>query len=717
MADTALGSHHKKGHFNEEDIFNLEGGEEEVLPEIRNFIQLPGGNAGPDKDDGDAAEDGSATTAGGPAKSELTTHYVYTTLTHKKSSPAPPPTPLPTEGGDVDGAISGSFQSLKNLHQGTRDGLPAELAYTSVHQKHSNEKNAQNPEELPEGWTPPSPTAAPTPGEEEDATGDGKEDEIMRVNQAPDYDGDDDDLARDGLRKCESSEGVFGDDRQSSKNGGGVLRYQYELVQDVSYLDSDLERDILPLLEAAISDWLLPTFFPEECLPLGSGNVDSAVRARGLLRAKRSKYGGNSRGIQNVKVVGLSGAPPDFPLDQQVCATEYNPLTPDQEHQCHVIEGALTVYFPPSSSASSLLSATTLTTLKSIHQGMSDGSLAQMSHPAILQLVFLESSYSLTPILPEEWGPRSKGDSGIKGSDGSSKKGVIAAAVLVPLILLLCCAAGFLWWRRQQEKREENDDDIDAEFTDGDVEESTRSSVVELDAEGNEVRTLQERMFLWARFRHKQRHSEEDEIEDAKRGNRRRGRRSRPPSLQSSVNEHSITSSSAAESSVMESSDTETDTDTDTDGDEASMEGSTTDGSTTDGSTTDENDSTASSDSDSSSEEDTDEDDDVFPSTQFDLSRDLEMLSNPNFNNPYSRRRKNRGPAGSRPNRNIVIGGAADEDSSVATGMTGMSEKTEKVSNRYIVGANGVGDDVSVATGATGMISESTAKISNVHRL
>ncbi len=354
---------------------------------------------------------------------------------------------------------------------------------------------------------------------------------------------------------------------------------------------------------------------------------------------------------------------------------------------------------------------------------MSDGSIAEMSHPAILQLVFLESSYFLAPVLPEEWGPPSEGEQGTKGVDGSSNKGVVAAAVLVPILLLLCCVAGILWWRRQQ-KRQDDEVDTNPETPEGDIEESTQSSVAELDAEGNEVRTLQERMFLWARFRHKQRLSEEDDIEDAKLGNRRRGRRSRlgadnsaPSSLQSSVNEHSVTSSSAAESSVMESSDTETDTDTDTDGDDASMDGSTTDGSTTEGSTTDENDSTASSDSDSSSEEDTDEDDDVFPNTQFDLSRDLEMLSNPSFNNPYSRRRKNRGQAGPRPNRNIVIGGAADEESSVATGMTGMSEKTEKVSNRYVVGGNGLGDEMSVGTGATGMISESTAKISNVHRL
>jgi hypothetical protein len=136
-------------------------------------------------------------------------------------------------------------------------------------------------------------------------------------------------------------DGKFGDDRQSAKNGGVVLRYQYEVTQDLdgygSIINERGERDgsdylkseVLPGLEGAIGDWLLPVFFGDECLKIriesdgdeegvgdeeGSGiaAVEEVVGGRRRLMDHESL---RHRRLEN-KVVGLDVAPVDFPLAQ-----------------------------------------------------------------------------------------------------------------------------------------------------------------------------------------------------------------------------------------------------------------------------------------------------------------------------------------------------------------------------------------------------------------
>ncbi|KAL7462402.1 hypothetical protein ACHAXS_002779, partial [Conticribra weissflogii] len=487
---------------------SAEGGESHVPPpsEETTYFQLPGWTVDDVDEEG---RDGDVNSADSDSSSSQSVSH--TTLTHGKSSqekdhspPTPVPTPHPTaspvEGGNDDGdsGLGGSFQSLKNLHEGdTADGLPADLVDTSIHRKHSREKNAKNPDELPEGWSSPAPTKAPTGTDE---------DEIQRVNAAPDQeeetnadadaDADADESDNDdgqGKRECKSNNGgVFGDDRQSSKNGGVVLRYRYELVQDLTYLDSDLKDDILPMLEEAVSDWLLPAFFPDECLEID------------IFGMRRLKYG-NLRGLQSGNIVGLSGAPPDLPLDQEECSYDYSgsSSTRDVEHECHVVDGSVTLYFPPNRPASTLLSATTLTTLRSIQDGMNSQALAKMSHPAILQLTFLESSYTLVPSIPASWG-MNEANEVIKTRNNNANAGAIAAGVLIPLLLFCCCAAGgFVWWRRQQDLDYENaqDKDVNELSSSSDGTGEGGGGDDDDDTEDDPEETIQEKILLWSRFR------------------------------------------------------------------------------------------------------------------------------------------------------------------------------------------------------------------------
>mmetsp|Transcript_9307 Transcript_9307/g.19581 ORF Transcript_9307/g.19581 Transcript_9307/m.19581 type:complete len:795 (-) Transcript_9307:130-2514(-) len=771
MTDFPAAEHWQKHHFDEQDIV-------EVEEEIDQYLFLPSSSTAnefhPLLRTGDRPEDGNASTEGNesyaPPLAEETTYFQLpgwtvddvdedglngdvdtadtdssssqspsdTALTHGKSShekdyspstlnPTHYPTASPIEGGGNSGVgsgLSGSFQSLKNLHEGdTRDGLPADLVNTAVHQKHSKEKNAKNPDELPEGWSSPAPTKAPTAAEE---------DEVQRVNAAPDQEEDESENDdSEGKRECKSNNGgVFGDDRQSSKNGGVVLRYRYELVQDLSYLDSDLTEDILPLLEEAVSDWLLPAFFPDECLEID------------IFGMRRLQYG-NLRGLQSVNIVGLSGAPPDLPLDQEECYYDYSgsSSTRDVEHECHVVDGSVTIYFPPNRPASTLLSATTLTTLRSIQDGMNSQALAKMSHPAILQLTFLESSYTLVPVIPASWG-LTENNQVVKSRNANANAGAIAAGVLIPLLLFCCCAAGgFVWWRRQQDldytSVQEKDVNELSSSSDG-----TGEGGDDDDTEDDPEDSIQDKILLWTRFRQNQKSSTTSAIAAEKKEAKRRLKdelRRRPPSTsteESATNiDKSFTSSSgadtntsSAEASTTTDGSTTTDDDTSTEGSTTTDEESTTDESTTD---TDKDNSTTTSSSSSSSSSDSDsdsEDDDavsgIMPSkyymdpNYFNLDQDLQMLgSSPGIGLvPGGRRRKLKKKGGPVVNTNIFMTGKHDDEISVATGVSGVSgiisvasEKTAKASNRIAVG----GDDNSVATGLHSAASESTAKVAN----
>lgn len=136
----------------------------------------------------------------------------------------------------------------------------------------------------------------------------GGDDTVELVQRAPNEDdaGDDDDATESGgggsSSNCRSIQGKYGE--RHKNNPGIVLRYQYELIQDLTGIDWTIndrgERDgsaylvenIVPNLEQGVGDVLVRTFF-DEC----SG------RKRRLRRL-------------NTMVVGLDGEPPDFPLEQ-----------------------------------------------------------------------------------------------------------------------------------------------------------------------------------------------------------------------------------------------------------------------------------------------------------------------------------------------------------------------------------------------------------------
>ena len=234
-------------------------------------------------------------------------HYTSTHHLHSKNNFTPrPQPPLPLPASDSESITR--FYDLRAIHNSSPrigsdalDYVPQEII--ELHIKKSKEKNGVNPEELPEVWKAPPP---PEENNQDTANGNGDtnedDDEVELVQRAPDSNPND-----DISDSCRTIRGKYGE--RSSKNPGIILRYQYELIQDLSNIDYSMnsrgERDgteylvenVVPALEQGVGDLLVRTLF-EEC-----GGRRIRRRMRGGRRLKST-------------VVGLDGEPDDFPLEQ-----------------------------------------------------------------------------------------------------------------------------------------------------------------------------------------------------------------------------------------------------------------------------------------------------------------------------------------------------------------------------------------------------------------
>ena len=252
---------------------------------------------------------------------------------HGKSNFAPPPIPPPrTSNPPTPSPVAVYIPSLRNAHKSSsNNGNPSQV-HTAVHSKYSMEQNAQNPDEKPKGWI-----IAPEPepeGEEDETT------QIERVQGAnPTYDTTHNNSNNELSCKSNTNNGQFFNG-QTTRNGGVVLRYQYELVQHIGegsltleppgmeVRGQALEYNVLPRLEGSVSDLLIPVFF-EECRDnnevlrerrgLGVVVVDEVEDWENAVHVHVSSRG---QGLRQQhyrrlnKVVGIDAKPDDFALTQ-----------------------------------------------------------------------------------------------------------------------------------------------------------------------------------------------------------------------------------------------------------------------------------------------------------------------------------------------------------------------------------------------------------------
>jgi hypothetical protein len=232
-------------------------------------------------DDNDLSHDSSggqalAATASNVTTTNSTNNNATTSFLHNKTTIIPrnqsPHITLPNYD---------EYQKLIAAQE--EEELEENNAASLLHTKQSQEQNAENLlENTPIRWDPPSDYFNNNGGASTEET------DIMvgSTTSSSSSSSPRDPEGSDGIESsitssaenskvyCKSQNGVFG----SPRNGGVVLRYQYELTVD-RRLGEEWIDDILPNLEGGISDSLLPVLFEDECIP--SENFRSRRRRRG----------------------------------------------------------------------------------------------------------------------------------------------------------------------------------------------------------------------------------------------------------------------------------------------------------------------------------------------------------------------------------------------------------------------------------------------------
>ena len=110
------------------------------------------------------------------------------------------------------------------------------------------------------------------------------------------------------------------------------------------------------------------------------------------------------------------------------------------------MEGALTLHFPPNYSVEQLVQGAHLSALNKLRESMADGTLA-LSHPALMDLNFLPSSYTLRPIVDSAFSGLNVGTASVKSAKPVPVGAIVG--VIIPLLLLCCCGGCvFACWRK-----------------------------------------------------------------------------------------------------------------------------------------------------------------------------------------------------------------------------------------------------------------------------
>jgi hypothetical protein len=163
---------------------------------------------------------------------------------------------------------------------------------------------------------------------------------------------------------CESRDGNFGSfDGESS-----ILSYGYE-VETTAVTQDELLYTILPALEVAITNVLLPVFF------------DGCYRRRHLTSAQIDEITDRRR-PRRLQMVGVSSLPVDVPLQEMKCKSFA------RGNSCSVVRGDLTLHF---SDLEELESETKLIR-KVLRQVLDGGALDEGVHESIVRVRYVDVS-------------------------------------------------------------------------------------------------------------------------------------------------------------------------------------------------------------------------------------------------------------------------------------------------------------------------------------
>jgi len=165
---------------------------------------------------------------------------------------------------------------------------------------------------------------------------------------------------------CVSSGASFGNTEDGAPIMVPIL-LDYEIETNSSFV-GNIGSEVLPPLESAMLDFLLPTFFPQEC--------DSSNRNLRLMQ-KRSV-------LTNTEVIGISASPPD--VLKGACT-----VTENIEGPCVVIESRMTLYAEQTDAKEINIADYIRTQRELVHSSIcteltAGGGALTSAHPAIVKL-------------------------------------------------------------------------------------------------------------------------------------------------------------------------------------------------------------------------------------------------------------------------------------------------------------------------------------------
>ncbi len=220
----------------------------------------------------------------------------------------------------------------------------------AIHQKTSGEKNGVNdPMRAPSNFEFYNPTA----GEGAGNSNGGDPLAPPRGNDGPTQQ-----PTSFGKRNCKAVNGSFGDNRQARSGGGVTLRFQYELSTDVTpggpFQRASLYNEILPALEIASTNVMLPAFFSDECMRISaSGSSSRRKRGRFLRGGGEGKEDqvqlfngfdleedptfGNQHHRRLNRVIGIDSDPMDFPINGEGKTTHDESFLSSRLRMCIVL--------------------------------------------------------------------------------------------------------------------------------------------------------------------------------------------------------------------------------------------------------------------------------------------------------------------------------------------------------------------------------------------
>lgn len=222
-----------------------------------------------------------------------------------------------------------------------------------------------------------------------------------------------------GSERCVSQGNLYG----SLDGDPRFVEYGYEIETNPNSIVGSLASDVLPILEQAFNDYLLPDLFPQKCPDVVVNDILTSQRRRQL------------------RVVGLSATPNDEPRPEFVCrGTAVAP-----QNECVFVRGSL-ILFVDENELATVLERRVRDRLK---LGM-DNDIFMPSHPSIQRLTYVETDAGGLPTLPLE--PSTLPDLQGNTEDNESPNGPFNNDLVFPMIMasaaVLIVVAGALVARR-----------------------------------------------------------------------------------------------------------------------------------------------------------------------------------------------------------------------------------------------------------------------------